>query len=173
MMIGASLVSLFVNGVERPEAVVVMDFDNLEVIFGNTIFVFIMHHSMSGIIYPIRPQKKVYPMLAISFIGGGLVLMLEAVLASFAFGSVENTNCMEFPCKVSVSHPPSSPTNQKLYNQNFLAIPVVGAYCNFYPMLNVAAVPILTITLRNNIFEVFGVSSSNVSGFCARPLPRW
>lgn len=89
-------------------------------------------------------------MLFISFLGGGLLLIIEAVLASFAFGGVSNIDCHVFPCKVN-----------KLYNQNFLAIPFVGAFCNFYPMLNVAAVPILTITLRNNIFEVMRIPSRN------------
>lgn len=41
-----------------------------------------------------------------------------------------------------------------MYNENFLDLPVVGQICNFYPMLNVSAVPILTITLRNNLMEV-------------------
>ena len=30
----------------------------------------------------------------------------------------------------------------------------MGQICNFYPILNIAAVPILNITLRNNILEV-------------------
>ena len=34
---------------------------------------------------------------------------------------------------------------------NFLPIIFVGQFVNFYPMFNVAAVPVLVITLRNNI----------------------
>ena len=150
MMIGASLLSLFINGVQNPDKIVAMDLEHLETIFGNCVFVFIMHHSVSGIIYPVRPQKRVYPMLLTSFILGGGLLILEGVLASFAFGGVVNTDCHTFPCSV-----------QELYNENFLAIPFVGAFCNFYPFTNVAAVPILTITLRNNIFEVMKIPSRN------------
>lgn len=51
-----------------------------------------------------------------------------------------------FPCAVS-----------GLYNQNFLKLPVLGQICNFYPLLNVAAVPILNITLRNNLLDVFPI----------------
>ena len=44
-----------------------------------------------------------------------------------------------------------------LYNENFLGLPGIGQICNFYPMLNIAAVPILNITLRNNLLEVLPI----------------
>jgi len=44
-----------------------------------------------------------------------------------------------------------------LYNENFLDLPGIGQICNFYPMLNMAAVPILNITLRNNLLDVIPV----------------
>ena len=31
---------------------------------------------------------------------------------------------------------------------------MVGPLCNFYPMLNVSSVPVITITLRNNLMQV-------------------
>ena len=31
------------------------DFKNLSTVFGNTVFVFIYHHSIPGIVYPVRP----------------------------------------------------------------------------------------------------------------------
>lgn len=54
----------------------------------------------------------------------------------------ENAN-PRYPCKIS-----------KLFNENFVNIPFIGQVCNFYPMLNVSSVPVLTITLRNNLMEV-------------------
>jgi len=51
-----------------------------------------------------------------------------------------------FPCAVA-----------DLYNENFLGIPVLRAVCNFYPLLNIAAVPILNITLRNNLMDVIPI----------------
>lgn len=41
-----------------------------------------------------------------------------------------------------------------MFNKNFVNIPVVGPLCNFYPMLNVSSVPVITITLRNNLMQV-------------------
>lgn len=126
-------------------------------VFGNTTFVFIYHHSISGIIAPVRPQSSIHSMFMWSNIVGSVCLGTEGLLAWFAFGSLKNF-CVkphdmvatdfhpEFPCKVS-----------GLYNQNFLNLPGIGQICNFYPMLNVAAVPILNITLRNNILDVFPI----------------
>lgn len=46
---------------------------------------------------------------------------------------------------------------QNLYNENFLAIPFIGQVVNFYPFLNTAAMPILLITLRNNLFDALNL----------------
>lgn len=38
---------------------------------------------------------------------------------------------------------------------------MIGQITNFYPTLNVAAIPILTITLRNNLFAILNISQAN------------
>ena len=96
-------------------------------------------------------------MFIYSHIVGSTFLATEALLAYFAFSSLTNF-CVKppgidiadfhpnFPCKVS-----------GLYNENFLNLPGIGQICNFYPMLNIAAVPILNITLRNNLLDVIPI----------------
>ena len=89
-------------------------------------------------------------MFLISNIVGTILLMMEGQLAYMAFSGLDNT-CGEgdpavFPCKVN-----------PLFNENFQGIPIIGPICQFYPMLNVSAVPILTITLRNNFMQVVPV----------------
>lgn len=73
-------------------------------------------------------------------------------MAFIAFSGLPN-NCHDkppkYPCKIST-----------LFNENFVNIPFIGQVCNFYPMLNVSSVPVLTITLRNNMMEVL-------------PIKRW
>jgi len=89
-------------------------------------------------------------MFLYSNIIGACFLLTESWLAYFAFASLPNScddpNNVEFPCRVS-----------GLYNENFLKLPVIGQICNFYPMLNIAAVPILNITLRNNLLDVLPI----------------
>jgi len=59
-------------------------------VFGNTTFVFIYHHSISGIVYPVRPQKDIKKMFLYSNIIGALFLFSEAFLAYFAFSGLSN-----------------------------------------------------------------------------------
>jgi hypothetical protein len=126
-------------------------------VFGNTTFIFIYHHSISGIIYPVRPQKEVKKMFLYSNIIGTSFLVVEAILAYMAFGALDSfcvadpndpasEKEVKFPCRVS-----------DLYNENFLNLPGIGQICNFYPLLNIAAVPVLNITLRNNLLDVLPV----------------
>mmetsp|Transcript_39615 Transcript_39615/g.60618 ORF Transcript_39615/g.60618 Transcript_39615/m.60618 type:complete len:238 (+) Transcript_39615:809-1522(+) len=156
LMISGSIYYLGADGASHtPVFDISTQFKYLAKVFGNTTFVFIYHHSVSGIVYPIRPQKDVKNMLMISNIVGSIFLGTEAFLAWLAF-SGRSTVCIAdpdypeekvgFPCKVS-----------GLYNENFLDIPGLGQICNFYPMLNIAAVPILNITLRNNLLDVFPI----------------
>ena len=88
-------------------------------------------------------------MFLYSNIIGSIFLLAEAWLAYFAFAG-RDTECdspnAQFPCKVA-----------GLYNENFLKIPVIGQIANFYPMLNIAAVPILNITLRNNLLDLLPI----------------
>jgi amino acid permease len=57
LLYGSTLYYLFRDGAHTTD---VVDFSKLEYLataFGNTVFAFIFHHSISGIVYPIRPQK--------------------------------------------------------------------------------------------------------------------
>lgn len=126
-------------------------------VFGNTLFVFIYHHSISGIIYPVRPQRQIGKMFMYSNIIATFCLWLEAMIAFLAFSSLKNSCTKpedvpsekfkaQYPCMVS-----------GLFNENFLDLPFIGQICNFYPMMNIAAVPILNITLRNNLLEALPI----------------
>lgn len=56
LMYGGTLFYLARDGVHAaPVFNISEQFKYLATVFGNTVFVFIFHHSISGIIYPIRP----------------------------------------------------------------------------------------------------------------------
>lgn len=52
-----------------------------------------------------------------------------------------NVNDSSFPCKIG-----------DLISTTLLSIPVLGPIINFYPILNIATVPVIIITWRNNIY---------------------
>jgi hypothetical protein len=117
-------------------------------VFGGTVFVYVFHHSISGIVYPIRPQKDIRPMFLYSHIIGAVALAIEGFLAYLAFSGYteECEKTGGAPCRI-----------EDLFNKDFVNIKVIGPLCNFYPMLNVSSVPILTITLRNNLMQVIPI----------------
>jgi amino acid permease len=97
-----------------------VQFTHLATVFGNTVFIFVYHHSVPGIIYPIRPQKNLHKMFLISNIVGALILFAEVQLAWMVFSGRPNTCSPEsdpviFPCAI-----------QPLFNENFMALPVIG-----------------------------------------------
>jgi hypothetical protein len=154
LMVIGSLYAIFKYGVTMKANDVVPDLEHASNLISNTLFVFIMHHSIAGIVKPVRPQKSVYNIILYSFVLGTCILLTESILAAMAFSNIENTNCNKFPCEI-----------QGLYNVNFEAVPFIGQVTNFYPALNVAAVPILTITLRNNLFVMLGMSTASETRF--------
>lgn len=85
-------------------------------------------------------------MFLYSHIIGASLLGLEGLLAYLAFSGIKRDCSEGYPCKI-----------QDLFNENFVNIPFIGQVCNFYPMLNVSSVPVLTITLRNNLMEVLPI----------------
>ena len=97
-----------------------------------------------------RPQYQVKTMFWRSFLIGNFVLLCEGFLAVLAFSHKTNDCDEAFPCTI-----------QELYNENFLKVPIVSQICNFYPMINVAVIPVLIITTRNNIFQIFGIERGN------------
>lgn len=79
MMYGGTIFYLAKDG---PEPAPVFNWSSqlkgLATAFGNTVFIFIYHHSVPGIIYPVRPQSGVRKMFLIANIVGMLMLFAEA-----------------------------------------------------------------------------------------------
>lgn len=92
--------------------------------FGNTVFFFVFHHSISGVVTPIRPQADIKPMFLISHILGASLLAIEGVMAFLAFSAIGH-GCHDkdvdlhgvprYPCRI-----------EKLFNENFANIPFIG-----------------------------------------------
>lgn len=128
MMCGGSIYYISaVGGHPSP----IFDFKNqlkqLADVFGNTTFAFIYHHSIAGIIYPVRPQKSIKSMFFYSNIVGACFLAVEGVLAWIAFGALTN------PCVAPVDWPDDEKfvatypcATAALYNENFLGINGLG-----------------------------------------------
>jgi hypothetical protein len=95
--------TIYYIGKGEAKSAPVFDFKNqithIGTVFGNTVFIFIYHHSISGIIYPIRPQTSLKKMFMISHIVGYLLLGILGLLAFFTFSGYTNS-CDTYPCAV-------------------------------------------------------------------------
>lgn len=75
---GGTVYYLGVDGVEKAQTWnPSIQIEHLATVFGNTVFVFIYHHSIPGIMYPVRPQSGMNKMFMISHIVGSILLWLE------------------------------------------------------------------------------------------------
>jgi len=72
----------------------------LSTAFGNTVFAFIYHHSIPGIIRPVRPQTSVKSMFLYANIVGAFLLAMEGQLAFWAFSGIDHGCSVGFPCSV-------------------------------------------------------------------------
>jgi amino acid permease len=109
-------------------------------LFSNTIFGLLCHHSIPSIVATVQPVQDVKKSVRYGFISSVLTVIIIPVTAIMAFGS-----------KLSES----KAGDLKYYNFDFKeqASPVYYLV-SFYVFLNVAAVPVLTIVLRNNILKL-------------------
>ena len=115
LLIGTSIFVMFKYGVANPAKLDFLNFDEISGLFGGTVFVFICHYSISGIVYPIRPQKKVKPMIITAFMLSSTVLLIEGFCAALAFGHHTSQDPNVFPGAI-----------KPLYNENFLSVPGIG-----------------------------------------------
>ena len=75
---GSTIYYLITNGVHTtPIFDVKEQMSHIANVFGGTVFVFIFHHSISGIVFPIRPQTEIRPMFMYSHIIGATLLAIE------------------------------------------------------------------------------------------------
>ncbi|CAD8119395.1 unnamed protein product [Paramecium sonneborni] len=111
--------------------------DALPQMISTAIFAFLMHHSSPGMLRPVRPSSAIRKIIFISFTFGLLTFLFVCLTASWAF-TLENLSNVSF------------------YSQCFSEGNLRWAYyiISFYMFLNIAALPVLTITIRKNLMKL-------------------
>jgi len=125
------------------------DISGIAYVFGNAVLTFNCHHSVPGLVTPVRPQAQLKYVFrsVLTFCCTGLGAL--CILAMLAFHNAKGSDCDTHdgpPCEIN-----------KLYNLNFSSyhIPVFAKLLDGYPVLMVALYPLLSITLRNNLLALF------------------
>ena len=101
------------------------------------IFAFLMHHSSPGMLRPVRPTSAIRKIIFVSFIFGLLTFLSVCLTANLAF-TLKDLSLASF--------------YSELFNRGKLK----WAYyiISFYMFLNIAALPVLTITIRKNLMKL-------------------
>ena len=133
--------------VVSPKAFGIRDVPNF---FGVCIYAFMCHHSLPGIITPIRRKEGFKKLLSSAYICILIFYTINSFTGSFAFGDkLEDFYTLNF-----------LPNRSKLSNQSLL-LKVTDYYLSLFPVFTISAsFPIIAITLRNTLAKLLQVIKS-------------
>ena len=154
LIMGCCFYSMGKFGIAPMKDVPKFDLSNITVMIGNSLFVFMSHHSIPGMVENFAPQKRLVKLLIIGYFFSLLFILLYGYVGLFAFSNHE-LSCdknHEFPIAI-----------QSTFSSNFLGLPVIGYIINYYPILNVITSGMQLITLRNNILEAIAGCNRELS----------
>ena len=144
LIMGCCFYSMAKFGIAKYKDIPKFDISNITVMIGNSLFVFMSHHSIPGMVENFTPQRRLIKLLIIGYIFSLLFIVLYSYIGVFAFGDPS------LPCDKSSPFPIAI---QSTFSSNFLGLAGVGYIINYYPILNVITSGMQLITLRNNILE--------------------
>ena len=154
LIMGSCFYSMAKYGISKLEHVPKFDISNITVMIGNSLFVFMSHHSIPGMVENFKPQKRLIKLLIIGYFFSLIFIVLYSYIGLFSFSNPEYScdKNHEFPIAI-----------QSTFSSNFLGLPVIGYIINYYPILNVITSGMQLITLRNNILEAIAGCNRDLS----------
>jgi len=144
LIMGCCFYSMAKYGIAKFSDIPKFDISNITVMIGNSLFVFMSHHSIPGMVENFTPQKRLIKLLIVGYFFSLLFIVLYSYVGLFAFSDPK------FSCDKNAPFPIAI---QSTFSSNFLGLSVVGYIINYYPVLNVITSGMQLITLRNNILE--------------------
>lgn len=143
VMISIALRRILVNGPEGDPKIA--NPYGIPSLFGTCVYSFMCHHSIPGLIAPIRDKSRLFAELSGDYLLIGSFYLFLAVTGSFAFAHLEDLYTLNFI--------PGA-------KQSDLALEIIEYFLALFPVFTLSAsFPIIAITLRNNL-EILFMSSS-------------
>eukprot|EP00929_Paragymnodinium_shiwhaense_P010261 TRINITY_DN11483_c0_g1_i1.p1 TRINITY_DN11483_c0_g1~~TRINITY_DN11483_c0_g1_i1.p1 ORF type:complete len:503 (-),score=80.87 TRINITY_DN11483_c0_g1_i1:266-1774(-) len=130
----------------------------LPTLFGNAAFTFMIHHSIPGVVYPMKKHTQANKAIGWTYAVAYVMYIVLCLFALWSFGDIQYKSCHNqpsHPCKV-----------QPLFNLNFASADFQWAakFIVGYPCLVISVFPLVAITLRNNLKALCGVKDDRASG---------
>lgn len=124
----------------------------IKTLYGVTIYSFMCHHSLPGIVSPIRNKRRLGILFMVDFLSIFSCYILLCYTAMFAFGHQKHKHCPKhigpsYPCQI-----------QELFTYNFTSynFAPVGYFLALFPVFTLSTnFPLIAMTLRGNIQTLF------------------
>ena len=154
LIIGCCIYSMGKYGSAKFKNIPKFDISNITVMIGNSLFVFMSHHSIPGMVENFTPQRRLIKLLIVGYFFSLLFIVFYSYVGLFAFSKPE------LSCDKNSAFPIAI---QSTFSSNFLGLSVVGYIINYYPILNVITSGMQLITLRNNILDAIAGCSPDLA----------
>jgi len=152
LMIILSLVFIFQGRGAPFKDLKKFDLGGIKTLYGVTIYSFMCHHSLPGIVSPIKDKRGLNLLFMLDFASIFACYILLCYTAMFAFGHQKYPKC---PAHIGPDHPCQI---QELFTYNFTSYnwPPVGYFLALFPVFTLSSnFPLIAITLRGNIQTLF------------------
>ena len=90
------------TGVAKLQEIPMVNFSNITIMIGNSLFFFMSHHSIPGMVENFYPQKKLNKLLILSYISSLIVMILYGGVSLLTFAHIKDCDCANFPCAIQV-----------------------------------------------------------------------
>ena len=154
LILGSCFYSMGKFGAAKFSNIPKFDISNITVMIGNSLFVFMSHHSIPGMVENFTPQKRLVKLLIIGYIFSLIFIVVYSYVGLFAFADPTYSCDKDHDFPIAI---------QSTFSSNFLGLPVIGYIINYYPILNVITSGMQLITLRNNILEAIAGCNRELS----------
>ena len=154
LIMGCCFYSIGKYGAAKFSDIPKFDLSNITVMIGNSLFVFMSHHSIPGMVENFTPQKRLIKLLIIGYIFSLIFIVLYSYVGVFAFSDPSLSCDKDSPFPIAI---------QSTFSSNFLGLSIFGYIINYYPILNVITSGMQLITLRNNILEAIAGCNPELS----------
>jgi len=104
LIFGLCFYSMAEYGVSKIEEIPVFNFSNITIMIGNSLFFFMSHHSIPGMVENFYPQKNLIKLLILGYFCSLVVMILYGAVSLLAFSRVKDCDCSNFPCAIQVNY---------------------------------------------------------------------
>ena len=102
LILGSCIYSIIQYGAADIGNLPKFELPNITVMIGNSLFLFMSHHSMPGMVENFKPQKNLIKLLVTAYLSSLILMLIYGYVSILAFGQFQNCGVDSFPCAIQV-----------------------------------------------------------------------